>query len=95
MSLERIGLFFKTGSVDRHVASLAAIDARYRLIEAITVKLIERHLLNLGNLVGTHRTELERRVFHHPDPFVPLRRHLGEFVFDFLGAGLDLFYFFL
>ncbi len=48
VSPERMGFLFESRPVDRQMASYAAVDARHRLIEAVTVEFIERDLLNLG-----------------------------------------------
>src|SRR5687767_8802153 len=95
VGLEWISFLLEASSIDRHMASLAAIDARHRLIEAIAVELIEGNLLDFGDFEESHGTELKRHVLLYPDPFVPLAGHFGKFILDFLGAGLDLFDLFL
>src|SRR6185503_907625 len=93
MSSERMRLFLKSWPVNCEMASLATIDARDRLIETVSVELIERDLLNLGNLVEGERTEFEGRILHHPDPLIALASELANFVLDLFAARSDLFYF--
>ncbi len=71
---------------------LAAIDARHRLIEAVTVEFVERDLLDLGNFVESRWTELEGCVFHDPHPLIAFSRQFRELVLDLLAARLDFFY---
>ena len=91
MGPERMLFFFKAGSVDGEMARLAAVHPRNRLIESIAIELIERHLLNLWNLVKRKWAEFERRILHHADPLVALRRELGDLVLDRLRARANLF----
>ena len=44
----RLGLLFESRPIDRQMTSDAAVDARHRLIEEVTIEFIERDLLNLG-----------------------------------------------
>jgi hypothetical protein len=51
MSAERLGLLFKTRTVDGHVAGLAPIYPGDRLVKVITIKLIEHDLTDLGDFI--------------------------------------------
>src|SRR3989337_2413247 len=95
MGFERIGLLFKPRTIDRQVAGLTPIHARDGLIETIAVEFVERHLLDLGNLIEGERAHGERDVFHDSDPLVSFRSELPQLIFDFLGAITNRLYFFL
>src|SRR3972149_4080511 len=95
MGFERIGLLFKPRTIYRQVAGLTPIHARDGLIETVAVEFVERHLLDIRNLIEGERPELERDVFHDSDPFVSFRSKLPQLVFDFLGAITNRLYFFL
>src|SRR3989304_4855631 len=86
MGLKRMRLLFKTRTIDRQVAGLTPTHPRPGVIETSAVEFLERYLLDLGNLIESKRTELERNVVHHPRPFIALRREFAELVLDFLGA---------
>ena len=70
--LEWMRLVLETSAVDRQMASLTAVDPRNRLIEAITVEFLHHGLLDLGNFVERHWTELDGRILHHPLPSIAL-----------------------
>src|SRR5512145_1780934 len=95
MGPEWMGFLFEARPVDRQMAGDATVNPRYRLIEAVAVELVQRDLLDLGYFGQRQWPELDRGVVHHPDPFVPFRRQLGEFILDVLGARPDFLYFFL
>src|SRR3990172_12030177 len=95
MGFERIGLLFKPRTIYRQVAGLTPIHARDGLIETIAVEFVERHLLDLGNLIEGERPDGERDVLHDSDPFVSFRSELPQLDFDFLDAITNRFYFVL
>src|SRR5581483_7842980 len=45
-------------AIDRHVAGLAAVRTRDRLIEIVAVELVQRDLLDIGNLVNRDRVNI-------------------------------------
>src|SRR5271169_6263641 len=50
MRAERLGRILEALLVGAHVAALASIDPRDRLVEGVAVEVVDRGLLNLRNL---------------------------------------------
>jgi hypothetical protein len=81
--------FLETGTVDREMAGLTAVDLSHRLIKAVAVELI-RETCSIWGSCKTEWTEFQ-------GTFSITRTHwsrsasVAKFVFDLLGARADFF----
>jgi len=104
MGAEGIGFLFEANAINSHVTGLTSIHSGHRLAEVVTVKFVEYHLLNVGDLeegnFGNRKIKNrygsqpeEGGIVHNLDPSIPLGGQLGEFCLELSRTGLDLLLF--